>query len=283
MINKKVTIMLLTPTLVFSLLFYIISPENRGVSLFFFIIGVLAWFFLFIKKIRFFTSDKDDNKLLKYVFYPIMILNIILLIINKDYRDSGAGYIYAVVGLLSYLIYMTSGFTQFTIGIGKKLGLNVFIGVLVGVGFIIISKIVPGFSLLQPEIPFSIGTQIKFLIVVIFASPVEEILFRSSLPSILMSAFNFSWGIIVGICSILFAGAHLLAYGVYTSSLDNLIQLYGATTAISGAIVAAIIWSIASFVLIKKTQSLIPSIVGHTTINFIVFTALSFVSLFSFG
>ncbi|MEK6879816.1 MAG: CPBP family glutamic-type intramembrane protease [Nanoarchaeota archaeon] len=283
MLNKDFIMKLLIFGLIGTSLFITIVPEYRNIGIIFFIVGALSWIFILIPKFKFFTGDDDIDRLLKFFFYPAFLFNLLLLIFNKDYRESGAGIIYMILSVLSMLIYLTPSFKNYLLGVNKKILNGFLIGTGAAFAFLFASKILPGFSLLTPQLPYAISVNIKAIVIIGFASVFETTLFRGAILTILQTTYNASFLIANLAQSGLFSLYHLAAYGVALGALTTLTQLYGATAAVSGALVAAFVFALLMGMLVRR-YGLIIELTSHPEINAVLYYALLSVSgIFSFG
>ena len=92
--NKDTLIKILLPALILSSLFITIIPEIRKIGIIFFIVGSIAWYLILIGKFNILTQDEETDRMLKFFFYPLAIVNLFLLIFSQDYRESGTGWVY---------------------------------------------------------------------------------------------------------------------------------------------------------------------------------------------
>lgn len=283
-INKDTFIKILIPSLVFTSLISTIIPELRLMAVLFFILGSITWFLILIKKIEFLTKDDEIDRLLKFFIYPTSIFNVLILFLSKEYRESGNGWIYLILSIFTIMVYLTPQFRNAVTGINKKITKGVFWGVGIAFGFLIINKVLPGFSLLTPEIPFSIIQGVRFIIVVGIAPILEESLFRGFLLNSLQTTYHLSFtssNLIQG--GVLFPSYHFLAYQIFLTTLENIKQLIGATQAVLGALITAAVFGIISGYLVRRFKTMTVSITTHLFINLIIFTSLAVGSLFAFG
>ncbi len=126
---------------------------------------------------------------------------------------------------IGLFIYSLREFQDDLIGIKKFFSLNSLIavgfGLLLGGVFLVLTFFIPFLSLGFPRLPSSIGDNIQFIFVVIFAPIVETIFFQSGIFAFFRN-FNpkrkFLWIIIM---SLLFSLFHLAAFifGFYTLDL----------------------------------------------------------------
>lgn len=283
-INRDTFIKLIIPSLIGVSLIITIIDELRTIGILFFAVGSIAWFLFLIKKIEFLTHDEESDRLLKWFVYPATLLNIFFIITNKSYRDSGTGWVYLILSIFTILIYLTPEFKKNIVGIDKKITKGIFWGVGGAFVFLIIAKILPGFSLLTPELPFSLLQGVRGIIIIFFAPVLEESLFRSSLLHIFQTSYGLSFttsNILQG--GVIFPAFHGLAYGILLSSYKTLIELFGATQAIAGSLVVAGVYGIIAGLLIKRFNSILVVIIMHIIINAIIFFTLSVGTFFSIG
>lgn len=281
-IDRELFIKLVFPSLVGISLLITLIPELRLMGIIFFGIGSIAWFLMFIGKPKFLSSDQDDNRYLKYFFYPTALFNLFLIMISQDYRDSGTGTIYLVLSVITYLLYIS--FPQITIGIPKKFYKGIFIGLGMFIGFFILNKIAPAFSLLTPQAPFSLGNFFRGFVIIIFAPILEAGSFRGALMKFIMDKYKISFTKANIIQGNIFGGYHFLAYGIALGALKTLTEFFGATIAISGSLITAITYGIVIGYLVYKNNSIMVELASHMPINAgLFFTVLSAGTFFSIG
>lgn len=279
-LNKESFIKLIFPALVSISLLITLIPEIRLLGIIFFSIGSIAWFLMFIGKPKFLSSDQDDNRYLKYFFYPTALFNLFLIIVSQDYRDSGTGTVYFVLSIITYLLYIS--FPQSTIGIPKEFYKGMFIGIGVFIGFFVLNKIAPAFSLLTPQAPFSLGNFFRGFVIIIFAPILEAGSFRGALMKFIMEKYKISFAKANIIQGHLFGGYHFLAYGIALGALKTLTELFGATIAISGSLITAISYGILIGYFVYKFNSIMVELASHMPINAgLFFTVLSAGTFFS--
>lgn len=283
-INREAFIKLMIPALIGVSLIITIVEQLRQIGILFFAVGSIAWFLLLIKKVQFLTNDDETDRMLKWFLYPATLLNILFLITSKIYRDSGTGWIYLILSVFSILIYLTPEFKKNVIGIDKRVTKGIFWGVGIAFGFIFLSKISPNFSLLTPQLPFSLVEGVKAIILIGFAPILESGLFRSALLHLFQETYGMSFtqaNLLQG--GILFPSYHALAYGILLSSYSNLIELFGATQAILGSLIVAGIFGVMIGYLVKRFGTLLVEIIPHAIINGFIFFTLSVGTFFSIG
>lgn len=155
------------------------------------------------------------------------------------------------------------------VGIGKNIGKDVMLGLVVGVVFFVLSKLVPSIGTIGlPPGTASIGDVYgKFLLVVIIAPIVEEVFFRGASLSFFDKQLKMSFLISALISSALFAGYHFVAYGSSISSA-------------SGSFVLAGVVGFGLCYLRKYSNSLTPGIIVHAVLNFLILNQLFGVVVF---
>lgn len=147
------------------------------------------------------------------------------------------------------------------IGIDKDYKKDTLIGIAVGAVFSGINKISSNFALGSPAAQMSVG-DVEKLIVTGAAAPIfEEGLFRGAIPYFFGKLFHNSkllsnfWVINI-FQAALFALFHFVAYG----------------TGYQTAFVGAFIFGFVSGILVKYTNSLLPSMVAHAIFNIYLFS-----------
>jgi len=181
------------------------------------------------------------NKIIRYVIIATFIILAFIFVINPStdtLRAVGISMIFLIIG---FIIYSTKEYQDDLIGIRTD---NFFqesgYGVLFAVGFIIISSLVPFFSLAYPSFPASIGYSLQWFLVVVIAPITETILFQGAIFAFFRN-FNpknkLLWIILV---SLLFSLFHLGSYifGFYTLSGSEGLEAF--TSNISAFITAFI-------------------------------------------
>src|SRR3990167_5546543 len=270
--RPTINVKLLLFALVTASLLITITPEYRNILILLFALGSASWLFLIIRDFKIFTKKPELDKQLKYFLYPAMAFNIILTIINKDYRDAGVGYVYIALGIITYLTYFSPTIQSKIVGIPKNAFKGLFIGVFAAIVFLFIGNAIPGFSILIPAVPFSILQSVRGFIVIGIAPIMEEDAFRSGLLAALQAVYGFSVATAITIQAILFTIYHFLAYGIFLGSLNNLTELVGATNAISGLLISALLFGIVSGFIAYKFKNMIILKVMHMIINGVLFS-----------
>ena len=176
-------------------------------------------------------------------------------------------------------------FPNSVIGISKDIKKGALVGFGIFAGLFILNKLSPTFSLLTPQVPFSILGAFRGVII-IFISPITEAgLFRGAILGTLITKYGLKFPTANAIQSFIFMIFHFLSYGIFLGALKTLTELFGATIAISGALLTAFIYALIVGYFVYKQKSLIVELVSHPLINGGVFFALLSVSqsFFSIG
>jgi membrane protease YdiL (CAAX protease family) len=230
-------------------------------------------------------AEKYDEKNEIRRTLVVLILSFIIVgfvLINVQFN---AGIIYAILAFFSLIIIILWKYIKaiFSIspqedtlfGVEKHWIKGGFIGMFVSGGFFFLSKVAPAISMSLPYVPLSFLAQ--GIIVILCAPVVESIFFLTCLLSLLAMIFRrwFSdttaFWIAAIIQAVAFAFYHVFAYaGVL--SLASIIS-------VSGAMIAAGIFGIASAVLvrIKNWGGLACVITAHALINTFLLMSLAVV------
>lgn len=154
--------------------------------------------------------------------------------------------------------------------IGFHFSRKLFIGLLVGAGFLILSSIAPFFSLLIPSLSLAIDTNIRLFVIIFIAPFIEEVMRASFISLFMFTSDNYRfmpfWLINIFQAGI-FSAIHVTAYGLLFNALDSAIQVWGGLLAISGALIAAFVWGLIGGYLTYKFNNWGPSTIGHMSIN----------------
>jgi len=182
----------------------------------------------------------------------------------------------AMVGI-SILAYRTKDpkFSSNLIGLGRKnLGRAVFLAVVVGGVFFLVTKLVPGFSIGTIRLPQSIGDTIRNIVVLYFAPVVESIFFQGFIFAFLRNFMSVRFALISQ--AIIFSVAHVAAYVQGFYNYPAFTQGLTAFQANAGSFIAAFLFAyITMFILIKKNvRNMWFAIIFHFLLNLII-TALA--------
>lgn len=225
--------------------------------------------------------QKKESKNVKILLWASIILIGVLWGTNPPAKDAlGAYLIFSVIGVFAYTF---SDFRNKLIGINTK---NIIFSAMLALGlgalFLLATKIIPGLSVGIPILPNAISDSLRFIIVVIFAPIVEEILFRGVILGFLLSITKGKQFRSIMVTSLLFAIAHLTAYVTGFYAYPNFTQGLEAFGANIASFIAAFLFStvVSLFVLRRDVKNLVFAIVFHFIVNLIVFTTFASVFLF---
>jgi membrane protease YdiL (CAAX protease family) len=229
---------------------------------------------------------EKGNKIVRNIVFGFLMVMAFLFAISISSSDSvsllefwktlGAQILFLVI---SALIYSFPAYQGTLLGINTKtIGLSLFLGTAIGIAYLVIASLVPGFAIATPLIPASIGSSLRFFVVVIVSPIVETIFFLGALLGYIRT-FNPSKKhlfVAIIIQSLAFSLFHLGAYltGIY--SLSASAGFLGFTQNISVFISAFIFGTLAGYlVYLKKVQSLAIAMVIHLMINLFAYLSLS--------
>jgi membrane protease YdiL (CAAX protease family) len=173
---------------------------------------------------------RKQNGLVSSVIIGFAIILAFLAVVNPLARTPC--YINLVFLVISFLIYRAKEYQDDLVGIKTKgFVLSSFFGLIAGLLFFGISKLVPGFSLGFPIMPQSIADSLKFFFIV-FVAPIAETIFFQGAIYAYIKNFNTSksqrW-VAIFIQAILFSLFHLGAYvaGFYQYEFSQGIGIIG--------------------------------------------------------
>ena len=130
---------------------------------------------------------------------------------------------------------------------------DVIVGVLIGAGFIVANFLIPAIAIGMPSLSMSLGDISRWLVIGLVAPVVEEILFRGALIG-----FISHWKKI----PLLLAGViSAVAFMIYH------LTAYGASLAVAGAYLGALIFGLLAFFVTKWRNNLLPAIIMHSIFN----------------
>lgn len=214
-------------------------------------------------------DKKSNGKVVKWLIVPTLLASFIGVFIFPQIRLALTLYLF--MGLWSLNIYRQRTYQQEVYGIKKGVFKKIFIGVGIGITFLIISAISPSFSLLTPTLSLSVSEDIRWVIIVILA-PIAEEVWRSATKGFLHDIYKAKFWKLNTIQAFIFALLHTLVYGVAFESYSTWIQVYGAYTAIIGSLLAAFVFGLISGYMMEKFKDVIPSIAAHQVINYWLLT-----------
>ena len=217
-----------------------------------------------------------EKKKFRWVFILIFIFMIItagMWVFVPQAKTIGSIYFFMLIFSLS--LYKVSQYQDSLIGIPRyNFGKSLLIGLAVGIGFYVINKVIPFFSIGFPDLPISVGEDIRFLTVVVLAPIVETLVFEGAIlgglrDNDLLNLSDFKANLIK---SGLFSTFHFGAYGVVLGQLVKWSEVLGSYYANIGLFGSAFIVSFIFGYLItrKKLDSLVIPIISHAIINFTI-------------
>ena len=215
------------------------------------------------------NSKEARNRVVKWIVIPLLFVAFLFTFTVPDLRS--VGILYTVMGGYILFIFSLSRFKEELIGIRNRYFGQILVGLVAGIGFLVLSAISPVFSLLTPVISLSVAEDLRFLVIVIMAPLLEEP-WRAATIALIRDVYKSSFTKAMIISAILFGLLHLFVYGVLLSGYDTWIQAYGAVKVISGSLLAAVIFGVLSGLLIKRYKSILPSLIAHVIINFVIFS-----------
>jgi len=181
--------------------------------------------------------------------------------------------------LLGFSLFALSNFKKSN-NLGLKFGIiPIILGIVFGVGFILISAFVPGFSIALPLLPQTIGETLRSGIILYVAPIVEEFAYLVALLAIL-TKFKFSDTSKMFLISMAFSLSHLSAYifGIYdyTTLTQGLSAFYSNLAVFSSAFIYRFLTVFLVLrgdkvpILRSKVTNILFFITMHSVINHIV-------------
>lgn len=192
--------------------------------------------------------------------------------------------IYIAILVIGLTVYVLKQYRSFLIGFsGKNITASLVFAVLLGGGYYLATRLIPGFSLGLPLLPNAISDQLKFFIVVIVAPFVETIAIQGALLGYLQSITNKTVAVVGQ--ALVFSVFHLAAYIAGFYSLPNLgVGLSAVSANLSGFLAAFIFALIAGIVVMMNgIKNLWFVAIFHLILNLIIYTSLSVVFALTMG
>ena len=198
--------------------------------------------------------------------------------------------IYGGIALISLFFYTNKVFQPYPVGIPKKrISLNILFGVLAGLGFILLPKIIPGMSMGVPLVPASIESNLQWLVIVFFAPFMEEILTRGVLLGFVKylrrkrGISNAELWLAIIVQAVFFMSLHALAYAYGWYTAPEWLGAFKILSSVSASLISAGLFGLIMGYLVtrKGVNSLILPIVAHMTINQILFVQSVILVIFS--
>ena len=202
---------------------------------------------------------RSRNRAMVLIVFAIFALLWVLINEGKFFT---ASIIYGVMSVFLFLFYLNwnkFGKPSDLVGIDDNWVTDSFWGFLLAVGFIILGEISPFIGTIGiPQVQSIAETFGRFLIIVIVAPIMEELLFRDVILDFFdRKGVNFPFFVAALISSGLFSLYHLTAYG--SSLIDA-----------GGSFLSAGIAGMGFAYLRKYTNSNIGNIIAHATLNFYI-------------
>ena len=219
--------------------------------------------------------EEANGNVVKWIIAPLLIFSLILFVILPEFRP--AGVIALILGFWALFFYLQPAYQEDLLGIQTAtIFPAILLGALVPIGFWLVNKMIfPLFVIGMPNISLSIGSDVRFILIVVIFPWLEEVALRGATIAFLMKTYGISewkanliqaWGI--------FLPLHLLAYGVLLSAYKSWIEVYGAFNAISGLFLAVgIMGTIFGWIGRKDgVRNLVANGLAHSLVNLLLFT-----------
>lgn len=220
------------------------------------------------------NSQEKEKDILraKWVIIPLLFISAFVAFTIPSLLI--AGLLYILMILISAFTYFVPAFKEEVIGLRKGVGRPLVIGSILASAFFLLQELVPGFSILIPNISYSVSSNLRAFVIIGIA-PLAEELFRSATIAFLKETFRKKdWNIKFSVVNIsqalLFALLHSAVYGVAFDSYSFWFQVVGSFIAILGSIISAFVFGLISGYIMEKTNNILPSIIAHGIINFVV-------------
>lgn len=220
------------------------------------------------------ASMSKSNKIVRYIIIIFFIILSLLFTLVPTLRGSIA--IHMIFLVITYIIYSTGEFQDDVQGFNTKTALKEgFYGLLFGIGFILVSTLIPFFSLAFPRYPGTIADSLKAFFVIGISPFTETAFFISAVYAFLRNFNTKNKMLYILIVSTLFAGYHLGSFilGFYTLSGSEALTAVGSNIS---AFVSAFLFNI-----VAMTFGLRNGIKKSNIIFYWLFHLI--VNLFSFG
>lgn len=223
-------------------------------------------------------KNLDDDRLIKWVILPLMIIVLIIIIIIREWTIGG---IVALVLLgFSYLIFTNTKYDRALIGIPKNPFQGIWFSILLAFGYLLFITIIP-LAVIVPTVPqavtefavgdLSVGTQLTFAIIVLLF-PFAEEAWRISIITLLMKTYGWSF-----LAANLFQGfvlfgfvLHLLAYGVVLSAAETFGIALNQISDISGLLFSAGVFGTAAGFVLWRTRNYWATAIAHSIVNAVI-------------
>ena len=207
------------------------------------------------------------------------IMLVLLIAGNSDLLTVLA--VYIAMLLLSIVAYRSpnKSFTNNLVGLSKKnLGRSILWAGLLGGGFFLATKLIPGFSIGTIRLPQAIGETIQAFVIIGFA-PVVETVFQVVMFAWFRTFTSVRWALF-GQAG-LFSAAHVSAYVSGFYNYPEFAQGLQAVNANLGSFVAAFVFAYVGmlFLIRPKIKNMAFLIIFHAILNLVILTSLSVIFL----
>ena len=232
---------------------------------------------------RIFKID-PDNKLVVLLAGIGLFIALLLYVTYPPLREASS--IYGAIAIVGLFFYTNPIFQDYLIGIPKKGLLKLLlIGGAIGIGFVVLPKFIPGLSMGVPIVPASVDSNLKWVVICLFAPVLEEIATRGALLGFIKyitskrGVSTFELWIAIVAQAIFFVLLHALAYasGWYNApAWTGQLGVFSQLGAVSASLIAAGIFGlIMGFIVTrKKINSLSVAILSHYIVNQLLFVGL---------
>jgi len=211
-------------------------------------------------------NKKENSLVVKLLLFPTLVISFILFFIYPP--DRLAFGLYLIMGIWALNAYRQSTYQEEVYGIKKGFIKNYVWGIAIGGVFLIVTSLVPTFSLLAPSFSFSVSSDVRFFIIVILAGIMEEC-WRSSTIAYIKDIYKPKSFLVTNVSQAgIFSGLHVLVYGLVLGMFTTWFEAFGVIPSILGSLLAAFVFGMVSGYMMEKFDDIIPSIAAHQTINF---------------
>lgn len=142
---------------------------------------------------------------------------------------------------------------EFPYLIGPEWKKDVYIGILVGLGFVLLNILAPSIAIGLPSLGLSVSDTARFIVIGLLAPIIEEIVFRGAF----FGLFNNWWrnvALAAVASALIFSVYHLTAYG-------------GSIASASGAFIGAMLFGIIATILVLWRGNLLVGMIPHAIFN----------------
>jgi membrane protease YdiL (CAAX protease family) len=223
---------------------------------------------------------EKSNKNVRNIAVGVLFVLALFWLINPLTRFALG--IYLVFLGVSILIYSLRDYQRELVGISSRNLIKSFIwSGLVSFGFFLVTRFIPSFSILYPQLPNAVSDNLRVFIIFAVAPICEELFFRGSLLGYLRSFSKPSskriWISII-LTALAFSIFHIVAYAGDIAGLSNFSQVLGAFGSNVSAFFSAMIAGTLFGYLAVKTDNLTSAIIAHSLLNIIIYTSLTIIA-----